>query len=88
MYNINNGSSNRKKGVNSLLANIVAERVLRNLIENLYYIWNVYDWVTKEAGCSESWLAICTKMHYGMTPNAILREERYQKIRDVILCHP
>jgi AraC-like DNA-binding protein len=83
-----NKNGKRGGGVDPVQAGIVAERARRNLAENLAQIRNVDDWVAKEAGCSEGWLATCTKMHYGMTPNAILREERYQKIRDVILCHP
>ncbi|MCC5905536.1 MAG: hypothetical protein JJU13_04985 [Balneolaceae bacterium] len=66
----------------------MAERARRNLIKKLGQIRNVDDWVASEAGCSESWLAACTKMHYGMTPNAILREERHKKIRAVIRNHP
>lgn len=75
-------------GVTPLQAKIVSERARRNLVKNLHNIRNVDDWVAKDAGCSESWLAKCTKVYYALTPNAILREERYKKIEAVILENP
>ena len=81
-------SHEKRGGVDPLQAAIVSERARRNLVKNLHNIRNVEDWVAKAAGCSKSWLAKCTKVYNGLTPNAILREERYKKIEAVILDNP
>lgn len=65
----------------------VAERAYHILNDNIEIIRNVNHWA-ELAGFSRGWMWKCIKMHYGKTPNILLRDTRFQKIKNVILEHP
>lgn len=79
--------SPKKEKENKTSSKFIADRSISILKKNIQNIKNVNEW-SQLTGYSRSWMWKCVKKHYCKTPNTILKEIRYKKIKSVILNNP